>query len=154
MLERILMNKLNNFSTWLLKFFTWHGVADDWVCSSILMYFFFLYIYLIWIVCTDDMDVSFMCSSVGVRSYVRLHRLFCYNSGVSTGIFPAKIHKMPRTETSWAGILQIENSCMLIKTQKHWGKWWVYRIFKLKLIVRKQSYVLKSISSLTMSNST
>jgi hypothetical protein len=67
--------------------------------------------------------------SVGVQSYVRLWKLFYYNSGVFNGVFPAKIYKMPRNETSCAGILQIENSYMLIKTQKHWGKWWVYRIF-------------------------
>jgi hypothetical protein len=80
-------------------------------------------------VCFDDMDVSFKCSLVGVWSYVRLCRLFSYNSGVSNGIFLAIICKMPRNETSCAGILPMENSSMLIKTQKHWGKWWVYRIF-------------------------
>jgi len=99
------------------------------------------------------MDVSFTCSSVGVWSYVRLCRLFYYNSGVSNVVFRAQIYKMPRNETSCAGILQIESSCILIKTQKHWGKWWIYRIFELKLVVRKYSYVLKSINSLTMSNS-
>lgn len=71
-----------------------------------------------WIAYIDDMDVSFTCSSVGVRSYVRLCRLFYYNSGVSNGVFPAKIYKMPRNETSCARILQIENSCMLIKKHK------------------------------------
>lgn len=51
-----------------------------------------------WIAWIDGMDVSFMCSSVGVRSYVRLCRLFYYNSGVSNGIFPAKIYKILRNE--------------------------------------------------------
>ena len=87
--------------------------------SSIWIYLIFLYIYLIWIVCIDDKDVSITCSLFGVRSYVRLCRLFYYNSGVSNGVFPAKIYKMPRDETSCAGILQIENTCILIKTQKH-----------------------------------
>ena len=73
------------------------------------MYFIFLYIYVIRIACIDDVDVSFTCSLVGVRSYVRLCRLFYYNSGVLNRVFPTNIYKMPRNETSCAGILQIEN---------------------------------------------
>jgi hypothetical protein len=73
------------------------------------MYFIFLYIYLIWIVCIDDIDISFTSSSFGVRSYVRLCGLFYYNSGVYNGVLTAKIYKMPRNETTCAEILQIEN---------------------------------------------
>jgi hypothetical protein len=44
-----------------------------------------------------------------------LCRPFFYNPGVSEGVFQAKICETRRKKTSCVGILQIENSGLLIK---------------------------------------
>lgn len=76
------------------------------------MYFhtdvFYFLVYLIWIACNDNKDVSFTCSEIGVPRYVRMCRLFYYNSGVSNWVFRAKIYKMRTNETSCTGVLQIQ----------------------------------------------